>query len=148
VIVNGEYEHLGRIEPAYPGLSHVEDLRLHSRSMDLGRIELPSLRALELVTRGLTRANLASLHAARWPHLEKLVLWIGDEDTDELRHRGRRPRLILAGEGLPAVTCLGLCGRAHVMPLLERLVVAPIVRRLAQPSSPAATWRRGGHAPR
>jgi hypothetical protein len=132
VIVNSEYEHLGCIEPAYPALSHVEELRLHSCSMDLGRIDLPSLRALELVTRGLTRANLASLHAARWPHLEKLVLWIGDEGADDCDITVDDLDWILAGDGLPAVTCLGLCGRVHVLPLLERLVVAPIVKRLAK----------------
>ncbi len=92
-------------------------------------IELPALRSLELVTRGLTRDNLASLRV-RWPTLERLVLWLGDAGNDDCDVELDDLDWSLAGERLPALRHLGLCGRGDARLLVERLVDAPIVKQL------------------
>jgi len=128
-IATGEHDELGGLEPAYPGLARLRELRIESRAMDLGEIELPELRSLELVTRGLTRDNLASLQAASWPKLERLVLWLGDVGVHGCDIEPPDLAWIVAARGLPSVNELGLCGR-EVQPLLERLVDAPILLQL------------------
>ena len=124
-----EHEHLGDLEPAYPNLTRLRDLVIQSRSMALGAIDLPALGSLELITRGLTVENLRSIRDARWPALERLVLWLGDFDMlgcditlDDLGW-------ILNGDNLGTVRELGLCGREPA-DLLERLIEAPILRQL------------------
>lgn len=129
-IETGEYSHAGDLEPAYPGLGRLEELRIESRSFELGVVELPRLRALDLVTRGLTRDNLESLRDAQWPALERLVLWISDAGVDDCDVELDALAWIFEGERLPAIKHLGLCGRADARELLERLIDAPIVARL------------------
>jgi uncharacterized protein (TIGR02996 family) len=125
-----EHEHMRDIEDAYPGMQSLAELRLESRSFELGIMDLPNLRALDLVTRGLTKQNLRDLRESAWPRLERLVVWIGDSgihDCDvELADLG----WILDGEGLPAVKHLGLCGRADTRGLADCLLAAPILERL------------------
>ena len=124
-----EHQGLGNFEPAYPALANLRTLRIESRWFELGTIELSSLRSLELVTRGLTRDNLTSLRAARWSALERMILWLGDVGVHECDVELEDLDWILAGDGLPAVRELGLCGR-EPRPLLERLIDAPILRQL------------------
>ena len=56
----------------------LEEVRLQGNVANLGAIDLPSLRVFELCTSSLGSKALASLAAANWPALERLVLWFGD----------------------------------------------------------------------
>ncbi|MBA3503309.1 MAG: TIGR02996 domain-containing protein [Myxococcota bacterium] len=125
-----EHEHMYGIDEAYPKLQSLVELRLESRSFELGTIALPNLHALDLVTRGLTKENLESLREASWPKLERFVVWISDEGVDECDVELDDLDWILAGDNLPAVKHLGLCGRADTQPLLDLLLEAPITARL------------------
>jgi len=115
------------LSAAYPQL---ESLRLQGREVTLGAIELPELRDFTFVTGGL--GAMEEIAAARWPKLERLELWFGDEQygcTADLD--GLAP--ILAGGGVGQLRHLGLvnCGlltgnvevlaRAKIMPQLETL---------------------------
>jgi uncharacterized protein (TIGR02996 family) len=73
---------LGSIEKLYPQLTGLRDLKIEMGSMELGTMSLPSLRSIEILTGGLTSANLESIGNAKWPHLEKLSLCIGETDND------------------------------------------------------------------
>ncbi|MBA3395000.1 MAG: TIGR02996 domain-containing protein [Deltaproteobacteria bacterium] len=129
-ISTNEYSHLGEFAAAYPALSQLEELRLESRSFQLGAIELPALRSIELATRGLTRENLDSLRAARWPHLEKLIVWLGNFEIDDCNVEAADYQWLLVGDELPALKYLGLCGRSTALALIDELADAPIVKRL------------------
>ncbi len=129
VIDTPEYASLGELEPAYPNLGRLRELVIDARAMELGAIELPALRSLELVTRGLTVENLTSIREARWPELQRLVLWLGEYEQDDCDITLDDLDWILAGEGLASVRELGLCGREPAE-LLERIARAPILGQL------------------
>jgi uncharacterized protein (TIGR02996 family) len=124
-----EWSTVELLERAYPHLTMLHRLRIEARDIDLGAIDLPSLRDLELVTRSLTVDNLASLREAKWPQLRRLVLWLGDYEVDDCDVTLDDLDWILAGEGLATVRELGLCGREPAQ-LLERIVAAPILAQL------------------
>ncbi|MEO8705244.1 MAG: TIGR02996 domain-containing protein [Kofleriaceae bacterium] len=124
-----ETEELGDVEPAYPGLARLGELRLEGRALRLGSIVLPALRSLEIVTRGLTRDNLVSMRMAAWPALERLVLWLGEPDLDGCDIALDDLDWILAADNLHNVRHLGLCGREPAA-LLASLADAPILRQL------------------
>ena len=73
---------LGDLSKLYPQLSKLRELTIEMGSMELGAIDLPSLRSLEIVTGGLTTANLEAIASAKWPSLERLSLCIGETDND------------------------------------------------------------------
>jgi uncharacterized protein (TIGR02996 family) len=73
---------LGSLQALYPMVRGLRELTIEMGSLDLGTIDLPALRSLEIVTGGLTSANLESIGSASWPHLEKLSLCIGETDND------------------------------------------------------------------
>ena len=99
---------LGDLTKLYPQLKSLETLRLRIGNMTLGKMDLPSLKSLEIVTGGLAKHNVKSISAAKWPKLESLVLYFGTDNyggdcgIDDLE-------AILDGKIIPKVTHLGLC---------------------------------------
>ncbi len=73
---------LGDLSKLYPQLSKLRELTIEMGAMELGVIDLPSLRSLEIVTGGLTAANVEAIASAKWPSLERLSLCIGETDND------------------------------------------------------------------
>jgi hypothetical protein len=129
VIATNDFQDAGDLSLAYPGMSMVRSFTVESRSFELGTIDLPALRTLELVTRGLSRTHLAALEPLH--SLERLVLWLGEvgvHGCDVLLED-------LQFEGFPQLRELGLCGRnpsavlAHLLgtPVLAQLKVLEVV---------------------
>jgi len=102
------WSHLGDLSKLYPQLKKLEELRIAIGDMKLGKIDLPSLKKLEIVTGGLDKASCAAVASAKWPKLESLTLYFGDDNyggdcgVDDLES-------IFAGKNLASVKHLGLC---------------------------------------
>jgi uncharacterized protein (TIGR02996 family) len=95
---------LGRIWPLLPNLREVI---LQAGNMYLGEIDLPRLRSFEVRTGGLDLTDIRSICTARWPELERLVVWFGAEEYGaEGTLEDIEP--LLSGENLKKVTHLGL----------------------------------------
>jgi len=95
---------LGPIWPLYPNLQQVT---LQAGDFELGRIDLPALRSFELRTGGLRRACIEAVCQARWPALQRLVVWFGDSNYGaEGTIEDLRP--LLAGASVPRLRELGL----------------------------------------
>jgi hypothetical protein len=120
---------VGELDALYPVAAHLRELDLAVGHMSLGAIDLPSLRSFDVWTGGFTRDNMASVTAARWPHLERLALRFGDPDEDcgaECTLEDVAP--LLASAHLPALTHLGLGNAAFIddaIPLLARSPLLP-----------------------
>ncbi|MFD9291333.1 STM4015 family protein [Streptomyces sp. NPDC060030] len=88
------------------------------------------LRVLRVESGGLPPAAAAQIAAASLPSLERLELWLGDEDygggttAEDLAP-------LLAGTGKPALRHLGLQNGPHQDELAAALASAPVVRRLS-----------------
>ena len=105
------WAHLGDISKLYPQLKKLEELRIAFGDMKLGKIDLPALKKLEIITGGLDKATLGAVSTAKWPNLETLTLYFGDDSyggdctADDLEQ-------IFSGKSIPNVKHLGLCN-AH-----------------------------------
>ncbi len=130
---------LGDLSPAYPRLAGVRALTIEMGALELGEIALPELRSLEIITTGLSRDNLRSMRAARWPRLEAMWLSFGDtrrEDVvDEQGEAGSNVEpgdlaWILAGENLAGVRRLGLASASFTDELARGLAGSRILAQL------------------
>ena len=111
------------------GVSGLRELRLRGGSMQLGPLDLPELRSFSVVTGGFTAENIKDVTQARWPKLETLSLYFGDDNygasggLDDVRP-------ILEGRGLPALRELGLCNSEFADELAGELGKSPVLRQL------------------
>lgn len=117
---------LDGISEYFPAL---ESLRVHGAGFTLGALELPKLRDLTIETCGLSRRNMKSITAARWPELERLDLWFGSEDHGA-QCGVKDLEAILDGAAFPRVKHLGLRNAEFTDALCKALPKARILKQL------------------
>jgi uncharacterized protein (TIGR02996 family) len=119
----GDLDGLGRALP------RLERLRLRGGSAELGRLDFPNLREFTFETGGLSAESITAITRARWPALERLELWFGDEnygaegDLDSLQP-------LLDATGLPALRHLGLVNSGFIGAHLEALARSTVLPQL------------------
>ncbi|MBA3503688.1 MAG: WGR domain-containing protein [Myxococcota bacterium] len=97
---------MGNLEPMYKAMPNLESLTLRSGSMKLGKLVLPKLKELFIISGGLDKKSLASITEQKWPHLETLNVQVGEEGSPEIKLKDLAP--IFAGTNFPKVKHLGL----------------------------------------
>lgn len=97
---------MGNIEPLYKAVPNLESLTLRSGTMKLGKLVLPKLRELRILTGGLDKKSLAAITGQKWPYLEILNIQLGDENAPGIKLADLSP--IFAGTHFPKLTHLGL----------------------------------------
>lgn len=122
---------LGDLSKLYPRLAKLRELKIEMGSMELGVIDLPALRSLEIVTGGLKKTNLDSIRNASWPSLERLSLCIGESQNDygcdvELEDVSK----LLAEANLPHVRHLGLANSNLADQFVGELVRSKLLAQL------------------
>lgn len=122
---------LGDAQPLWDALPGLRDVTLRAGSMSLGKIELPECRAFAVETGGLSRASMKSIANARWPKLETLEIWFGDENYGaECAVKDVQP--VLDAQGLPNLTRLGLMNSEFVNELLDVLPKSKVLKQLKE----------------
>ncbi len=96
----------GKLDPLYRAVPNLETLIVRSGSMVLGKLDLPKLRELIVITGGLDRGSLKSVCTAKWPKLERLNLQLGRQYRDKITIKDLQP--IFDGKAFPEVRHLGL----------------------------------------
>jgi uncharacterized protein (TIGR02996 family) len=123
---------LGDASPLWGALPRLDKLILKAGAMELGQIDVPTLRHFEVRTGGLSARSIASICQARWPRLETLKIWFGDQVYGA---EGTLDSIaaILDGRGLGALKQLGIMNcefvdeacaalaRSKILPQLETL---------------------------
>lgn len=95
----------------------------------IGALDLPLLRHLEVISGGVSQANLRALAGASLPLLERMDLWLGSGDygfsgsVEDLEP-------IFEGGGLRSLTHLGLMNAELTDEIVLRLVRSKILPRL------------------
>lgn len=97
--------HVGKLGALWPAVPGLEVLEIEAGSFDLGTLELPAMRRAIFKTGGLSQASGKAIAAARWPTIEHLEVYYGDDEYG------------------------GDCTIAQVLPLLARTDL-PALRRL------------------
>jgi uncharacterized protein (TIGR02996 family) len=117
---------LTRLYAAFPKL---QSLRLRGAGAELGKIDLPELREFTFETGGLPTECVEAISRARWPKLERLSLWFGDENYggdagfDDLE-------ILLAAKGVPQLEALGLVNCSFISGNVESLAKAKVLPQL------------------
>jgi uncharacterized protein (TIGR02996 family) len=101
------WSYLGDVSGIYRAMPRLEQLKLRGGSMTLGTINTPSLKSFAVETGGLSADCIKSICGAKWPNLESLSVYTGDEDYGA---EGDLESLapILEGEGIGKLRHLGL----------------------------------------
>lgn len=120
---------LGDVEPLWSALPRLEKVTLQAGAMELGKIDAPALTQFEVRTGGLSGASIASICAARWPNLESLKVWFGD---DNYGAEGTVDSIaaILDGKGLGKLKHLGIMNCAFIDDACAALGTSKIVKQL------------------
>ena len=120
----------GDFSSAWAHLPRLETLVIKGGAgAKLGKIDLPELRRFVRISGGLSRTELAALTRARWPKLEHLEIWTGSADY------GADTTVVdllplLAGDGVPTLSHLGIVDSELVDALIPELARSPLLTRL------------------
>ncbi|MEO8698463.1 MAG: hypothetical protein ABI867_00435 [Kofleriaceae bacterium] len=129
--------YLGRVGELWPLCPRLEEVRLQGNAPVLGpAIDLPELRVLELCGSSIGKERCDVLARARWPALERLVVWFGDCEYggDEAADWDDVARLLASLDGgCPRLVHLALANSPCTDEILETMVAHPpiaLLRRL------------------
>jgi uncharacterized protein (TIGR02996 family) len=123
------WSELGDLSSLWPVLARLRSLRLRAGAMTLGAIELPELRSFSVETGGFSAEDLRAVAAAKWPKLEHLEIYCGD---DNYGASGGIADIqpILDARGIPALTSLGIVNCEWVNDLCKVIHKSRIVKQL------------------
>ena len=98
---------LGSPDPIYKGCPNLRSLTLRAGGIELGHLNVPGLKTLQIQSGGLSTSAAQSIVEADLPLLERLTIWFGDENYGaEVTPNMLTP--LLTAEKLPALHTLGL----------------------------------------
>jgi len=123
------WSYLTNVGKLYKVLPRLEHLAFRGGSMTLGTIDLPHLKSFRVETGGLETANIKSIVSAKWPNLESLHLYFGDENYGA-GGDVKKIAPILAGQGLPQLRHLGLMNADFTDNICKALPGAKILAQL------------------
>ncbi len=124
--------HVGNLRKLWPAVPQLRSLIVQGGEFETGPIDLPALTHAEFRTGGLSAASAKAIAAAKWPQIEHLEIWYGDDNYGGTA-KVSDVAALLARTDLPKLTSLGLrnteltdalCGvlpSARLLPQLRRL---------------------------
>jgi uncharacterized protein (TIGR02996 family) len=123
--------HVGNMSKLWKGVPGLASLDIIGGDMNLGTIETPNLRHAMFKSGGLAKAAVKSIATARWPKIEHLDIYFGDENYGgDATIKEVQP--LLDRTDLESLAHLGLMNSE--LPLTEAIVkalpTAKIVRRI------------------
>jgi hypothetical protein len=122
---------LGDLSAVWHELAALELLHIRGTRMfgTLGALELPALRSYIHETAIVSREELDAIHAARWPRLEHLELWLGASDAGGAATLDDIAR-IARGDHTPRLAHLGIVNSELADDAIAILASSPLLPRL------------------
>lgn len=115
---------------AWKALPALEELVIRSgQSGTYGTIDLPSLKRFTRISGGLGQDELDAIASARWPKLEHLEVWTGQDNYGAAATVGLLERFF-DGANTPALTSFGLVNCEIVHECLEPLARSKLLPKL------------------
>ena len=122
---------VGDLQPLYRVFPELRELRVRGGEIGLGKIDLPELRSFTVETGGLMLGAVKSIMKAKWPKLESLEIWFGQDNYGaEGGVKDLKP--LLDGEGVPNLRKLGLRNAEFTDELCEVLPKAKVLAQLQE----------------
>ncbi|HEY1549650.1 MAG TPA: hypothetical protein VGG28_17600, partial [Kofleriaceae bacterium] len=117
---------IGDVTPIYKAAPNLESLTVRSGGIKFGKLELPKLRELRIITGELDKGAFKSIMDAKLPHLERLGLQLGDE----LKFKVSDLQPILDGRLFPKLKHLGLGNSAQGDAIAQAIASSKIAAQL------------------
>lgn len=98
---------VGKVGKVLPVAPNLRELHLRGGSIDIGKLEHPTLDSLLIETGGLPKSAVASIGKCQLPELTRMEVWFG---RDEYGGTGNVKQLadLFKGKGVPKLRHLGL----------------------------------------
>ncbi|RKG97755.1 WGR domain-containing protein [Corallococcus carmarthensis] len=120
---------VGDLKALYKVYPRLQELRVRGGEIGLGKIDLPELRSFTVETGGLHQGTVKEIVKAKWPKLESLEIWFGQEGYGASGGvKDLKP--LLDAEGVPALRKLGLRNSEFTDELCAALPKAKILAQL------------------
>lgn len=120
---------LGELSALWEALPRLRHLTLGAHAFELGDLELPRARRVEILPLTLSAKNLRAVASAPWPVLERLELRFGG--TDLPPHASMRELApLLARTDMPALSVLKLRGSPYAGAILRAIADGPLAGQL------------------
>jgi len=120
----------GDFGTAWAGLPSLEHLLIRAGGDgQLGEIDAPSLKSFARETGGLATAEVDTILRARWPRLERLDLWLGNNNYGGTVSVAQVEQLL--ANAPPTLTHLGLCNAEIAPDLIVPLEQSKLLPRLS-----------------
>ncbi|MBZ4412373.1 WGR domain-containing protein [Myxococcus faecalis] len=123
------WSYVNDVSALYKLVPNLRSLRLRGAGADLGDIDLPELREFTIETGGLPLGAVKSIASAKWPKLEKLEVWFG-QDSYGAEGGVADIQPILDGKGLSNLKVLGLRNAEFTNDLVKVLPTAKVLPQL------------------
>jgi hypothetical protein len=123
--------HVGDLGPLWPAVPQLQSLIVQGGDFELGAIDLPQLTHAEFRTGGLSAASAQAIATARWPRLEQLEVWYGDDNYGGTATLTDASALLDRGD-LSRLTALALRNTAFTDDLIRVLVASPLLAQLTR----------------
>ncbi|NOK39098.1 WGR domain-containing protein [Corallococcus exercitus] len=137
------WTHVGNLQPLYKVYPQLRELRVRGGEIELGKVDLPELRAFTVETGGLPESAVKSIVKAKWPKLEALEVWFGQEEYGAGGGvKDLKP--LLDAEGVPALRKLGLRNAEFTDELCAALPSAKVLAQLEELDLSMGTMGDGG----
>ncbi|MBN8232416.1 WGR domain-containing protein [Corallococcus macrosporus] len=122
---------VGDLKPLYKVYPQLQELRVRGGEVDFGKIDLPELRSFTVETGGLHLGAVKDIVKAKWPKLESLEIWFGQENYGAGGGvKDLKP--LLDAEGVPALRKLGLRNAEFTDDLCAALPKSKILAQLQE----------------
>ncbi|GMT99208.1 hypothetical protein KH5H1_33270 [Corallococcus caeni] len=122
---------VGDLKPLYKVYPQLQELRVRGGEIGLGKIDLPELRSFTVETGGLHQGSVKDIVKAKWPKLESLEVWFGQENYGASGGvKDLKP--LLDAEGVPALRKLGLRNAEFTDELCAALPKSKILAQLEE----------------
>jgi len=120
---------LGDLSELWAALPRLRRITIGARSFEVGELELPEARRVELMPLALSPRSMQAIAIAPWTELQRLEIRFGGQDLPP--HASLREALpLLQRADLPKLTVLKLRGCPYAGALLRAVAEAPFAAQL------------------
>jgi uncharacterized protein (TIGR02996 family) len=116
----------GDVSPIYKAVPNLESLTVRSGTMKLGKLDLPKLKELHIISGGLDKGSFKAVMDAKWPHVERVTLHLGES----LKFKLADLQPIFDGKLFPKLKHLGLGNSPQGDAIAQALANAKIAAQL------------------
>ncbi len=123
------WAHPGDMKSVWKAMPGLREVVFRGGNLEVGKIDAPELKSFTIETGGLSKENVENILGAKWPKLETLKIWLGQENYGfESSLDDFKP--LFDAKGLGSVKHLGIMNSEFADELIPALAKSKILKQL------------------